>query len=705
MPIHEFGTLIANRYEVVQGPREKPSLAGGMGLVYLCVDHAENGRPVALKTFRPELLPDRAARDRFLREGTTWVQLGKHPHIVRCHQVFKAEIGPEVFFALDLVAAEGKRDASLRSWLTPGKPLSVEQALLFALHIARGMKHATTKIPGLVHRDLKPENVLVGQDGFVRVTDFGLANAVQDAGDQLQVASSRENDETQFVRTQLTRGIVGTPQYMAPEQWAGAELDARTDIYAFGFILYEMITGRFALSSKNLTELEKAHRNGDIGEMPLYLPSRLSKLLKKCMAANREERYNNWIEAQMEVASTYKDVMGNDAPDSMDIPLDMRVDRVATGWSYIAIGASYKEIGKVKVAIEYFEQAVSIGLAEKERRLEASGFSTLGNSYLDLSNPSKAIEYHERDLAFAREISNRRAEGKALANLGNAYRQFGDINKAINLCEEALNVAREIHDLHLEGTAMGNLGIIHGQIGNPRKAIEYLKHALLVRQKIGDKRSEGQAFGNLGTAFLQLGDTRQAIEFQEKRVAISRETGDPHGEAYALVNLGTAYSHSGNLQRTIECYEKSLALMRNISDRQGEGSALGNLGTAYIQAGDLDRAIECLQQQLMIAGEISDRRGEGQALGNLGIVYSLLGIYDQAIDYYNKSLMVAREIGDNMCEAQANFNLARLLVQKGRATDALSHAEDALRAFTQFGHKANTANAQKLISEIRTQLL
>jgi serine/threonine protein kinase len=72
MTIYPSGTLIANRYEVVQGPREKPSLAGGMGLVYLCVDHAENGRPVALKTFRPELLPDRAARDRFLREGTTF---------------------------------------------------------------------------------------------------------------------------------------------------------------------------------------------------------------------------------------------------------------------------------------------------------------------------------------------------------------------------------------------------------------------------------------------------------------------------------------------------------------------------------------------------------------------------------------------------------------------------------------------------------
>jgi len=157
MSIDHSSTLIANRYEMVQGPREKPSLARGMGLVYLCVDHAENGRPVALKTFRPELLSDRAARDCFLREGTTWVELGKHPYIVRCHQVFKVDIGPEVFLILELVAAAEGKNASLRSRPVTGKLLSVEQVLLFALHIARAMKHAKTKIPDLIHHDLTGE--------------------------------------------------------------------------------------------------------------------------------------------------------------------------------------------------------------------------------------------------------------------------------------------------------------------------------------------------------------------------------------------------------------------------------------------------------------------------------------------------------------------------------------------------------------------
>ena len=125
MQFYPPGTRIAGRYEVAGRP-----LMGGMGIVYLCFDHQEQ-RPVALKTFKPEYLPNRDARDRFLEEGDAWVRLGKHPHIVRCYEVFLDSPRPEVYLALELVAKEeGRRDASLRSWLIPGRPLPVEQALL-----------------------------------------------------------------------------------------------------------------------------------------------------------------------------------------------------------------------------------------------------------------------------------------------------------------------------------------------------------------------------------------------------------------------------------------------------------------------------------------------------------------------------------------------------------------------------------------------
>jgi len=112
MSLYLPGSIIANRYEVASHP-----LMGGMGIVYLCIDHQKD-RPVALKTFRPEYLPDRAARDRFLREGTTWVDLGQHPHIVRCYKIDYIGDGREVYLALEMVTKEPRRrDASLRSWL------------------------------------------------------------------------------------------------------------------------------------------------------------------------------------------------------------------------------------------------------------------------------------------------------------------------------------------------------------------------------------------------------------------------------------------------------------------------------------------------------------------------------------------------------------------------------------------------------------
>ena len=110
MALYPIDALIANRYEVVK------VLTGGMGVVYLCLDRQEDF-PVALKTWKPEYLPNRAARDRFLREGTIWQELGRHPHVVRCYRVFSPAVGPEVYLVLDWVAeAEGKRDASLRAW-------------------------------------------------------------------------------------------------------------------------------------------------------------------------------------------------------------------------------------------------------------------------------------------------------------------------------------------------------------------------------------------------------------------------------------------------------------------------------------------------------------------------------------------------------------------------------------------------------------
>ena len=249
MAIYQPGTMIG-QYEVASKP-----MMGGMGVVYFCLDHRNNEKPVALKTFLPELLPDREARDRFLREGTAWVNLGSHLHIVRCHKV--EYIDPTAFLVLELISKEqGMEDASLRSWM--GSPMKLDKALLFALQIARGLKHATTKIQGFVHRDLKPENVLVGADilpdtnvNRLRVTDFGLATMLEDESGRLT-----DEEDGAIGKTHLTRGIVGTPLYMAPEQWKGEKVGVYTDVYALGCILYELLTGQRVVDGRSIGDLK-----------------------------------------------------------------------------------------------------------------------------------------------------------------------------------------------------------------------------------------------------------------------------------------------------------------------------------------------------------------------------------------------------------------------------------------------------------------
>ncbi|HLO14731.1 MAG TPA: serine/threonine-protein kinase [Anaerolineales bacterium] len=306
MDIYLPGTRIG-QYEIASLP-----MMGGMGMVYFALDYGNEGRPVALKTFRPELLPDRAARDRFLREGTAWVELGSHPHIVRCYEV--KYIDPTAFLVLELIAKEQNMpDASLRSWLIPGRPLPLEQALLFALQIARGMQSATEKIPGLVHRDLKPENVLVGADRLpgtninrLRVTDFGLVKIIAD-GDMPAKAVAVEEIKPNHI--QFTGGA-GTLLYMAPEQWMGEALGVYTDIYALGCILLEMLTGRHPVDGHNLSDLQAAHCIGKLCPIPENLPDDAQAVLVRCLLFASEKRYRAWMEVVAAVEEVYYAVSG-----------------------------------------------------------------------------------------------------------------------------------------------------------------------------------------------------------------------------------------------------------------------------------------------------------------------------------------------------------------------------------------------------------
>ena len=269
-----FGTKLGP-YEIVS-----PIGAGGMGEVYKAKD-ARLGRDVAIKVLPAHLTDDPDLKIRFEREARAISQL-THPHICTLYDVGNAD-GVE-YLVMELL--EGQ---TLADRLDKGA-LPTEQVIRFGVEIADALDRAHRA--GIVHRDLKPGNVMLTKSG-VKLLDFGLAKAA---------ASERREPDLSSLPTEMSRPltqkgtVMGTFQYMAPEQLEGKEADARTDIFALGCVLYEMATGKKAFSGSSQASLVSAILRDEprpISEIAPMAPPALDRLVKTCLAKDPEERWQS----------------------------------------------------------------------------------------------------------------------------------------------------------------------------------------------------------------------------------------------------------------------------------------------------------------------------------------------------------------------------------------------------------------------------
>ena len=280
-PRYRKGDEIGRRYLVHE------ALAGGMSEIYLCLDLKER-TPCALKTFQARYLASPRARAYFEREAATWVALEKHPNVVRCFHMETVDNIPFLF--LEWAAGTERTGTDLRDWLDRRGPLEPRRALEFTLDVCRALVHAQKKAPGFVHCDIKPENVLVAQGQLAKLTDFGLAKLVRDAGlVPLDEAAPAAGDRWQV------SSAGGTPRYMAPEQWRGEPVDARTDVYAVGCLLYELLTGRWPFQAATINDLKRRHLESPPPPLGIGLRGSsgegLDRLLARCLAKEMGERY------------------------------------------------------------------------------------------------------------------------------------------------------------------------------------------------------------------------------------------------------------------------------------------------------------------------------------------------------------------------------------------------------------------------------
>ncbi|MEP6994442.1 MAG: protein kinase [Acidobacteriota bacterium] len=305
-------------YEIVA-----PIGRGGMGEVYRARD-PKLQRDVAIKALPAAFQQDRERLARFEREARLLASLN-HSNIAAIYGL--EEQDGTRFLILELVEGQTLDERLAEGALAP------EEALAVAAQIAAGLEAAHEA--GIIHRDLKPSNVKIRPGGSVKVLDFGLARAVEPAG-----ASDSSLSPTMTTPATLAGSVLGTAAYMSPEQARGKPLDKRTDIFSFGCVLYECLTGRKAFSGESVTDTLSAilREEPDWSSLPPETPVRVRDLLRRCLQKDAKRRLHDIADARIEIEAAQAG--GASEPAFASAPAATRRAKFLWGASGALVGAA-----------------------------------------------------------------------------------------------------------------------------------------------------------------------------------------------------------------------------------------------------------------------------------------------------------------------------------------------------------------------------
>jgi tetratricopeptide (TPR) repeat protein len=525
------GDTIGDYYHVYQ------VFMGGMGEVYLCLS-LDNDSPIALKTFQARYLTNPKLREAFKKEVATWVALEKHPNIVRCFQMEVFDNQP--FMDLEWVASDENWGTDLRGWLRWG--IRDQRTIMdFAIDICRGLIHASQKQPGIVHRDLKPENILVAQGRVAKITDFGLAKIVQESNLGIPQIGGASGSETGLLEVS---GIVGTPPYMAPEQWLGEPLDVRTDIYALGCILFEMLTGSRPYTATSLEGLRQQHLLTRAPRLPdKDLPAALDNLLAKCLSKQKRERIASVEELLQELTQIYQ-AQFSQAPRALSTSSEF------TASDYNNRGNTYNKLQRYEQAIPDLTRAIEldpdVALAYNNRSISYYRLVRYEESLVD-SNQAIQLdpEYVGGYVSRANTYFFLERYGEALSNFTRAiqldpgseaaviHTNRGNVYFLLNRYEEALADLTRAIELDPDlAEAYGNRGLVYDELQRYIEALVDFTRAIALDPDSPDfYTNRAHTYEKLQRYEEALTDFTHVLEFD----SIREETYINRGNTYTVL--------------------------------------------------------------------------------------------------------------------------------------------------------------------------
>jgi serine/threonine protein kinase len=683
---------------------------GGMGVVYLAEDTVL-GRRVAIKTLTTRGGDNKHFRTRFLREARA-VSALSHPHIAHIYDYGETE-DDEPYIVMELIKGTTLGDLMAKETLT------IPRAIEIIKEVAEALGEAHRQ--GIVHRDIKPSNVAINERGSVKVLDFGLAK-------QIDIGAGNPIDAEQrtLLNTQTKEGvIVGTPMYLSPEQALGVEVDARTDLFALGGLLYECIAGKPAFSGGSPIEIcAKVIREDPPppSQLNSSVTREMDRIVLKALAKKPNERYQSADEMIADLSAAEESLSrGSDRtvtrlisstpgsqPTGAIATLSDIFKRPRLPIGYVA--AAILVLTVVAVSAYYFFQN------KPHKPLpEAQKWHDIGVNYLREGAYFKAIKPLEQAIALDDKFALAHARlAEAWTELDYPERAQLELLRVHGLVPDT-SILEHVDRLYLDATRATITRDFAGAITANQEIVRL-------------KPNDAQAYLDLGRAFEKNDEIDKAIE--NFNAAVTNDS----QYAAAHLRLGILYGRKEVLDKATAAFDKADALFQTLGDIEGRAEVLYQRGVVSNKTGKLDEAEEQLRrafdlsrssnnqyQQIKTMLQLSTvlhTRGKTaeakqnavdavklaesagienlatQGLIDLGDTYLVRGEYVEAEQVLMQALQFARRNKGRRNEAMALLRLAKLLIQQEIRTDeALGYIEQSLQYFQQGGYNKEVSLA------------
>lgn len=696
------GTFLG-RYEIIS-----PLATGGMGEVYLAQDK-QLTRRVAIKF--PTLSADRhQAHARFLREARAASTLS-HPYIATIYDYGEGKDG-QPYIVMEFVKGEAL------SHLIHTSALTLARAVKIVADVADALAEAHRR--GIIHRDIKPSNVMINDRGEVKVLDFGLAKRLTEAQD-----TAVDSEADTILETNTESGIVlGTLLYLSPEQAIGDAVDARSDIFALGVLLYECITGHTAFSGNRRIEIvaEVIHFNPPLpSTINPHIPQELDRITMKAIAKEPGARYQSASALRADLLAihhTLEDSANVRRQRIQKAPSTHRASAAITlsdilrrpRLSPLAVLLVVVVLGLIGWGItELRRPPLHVPTAEAMRLFDRGTDALRMGSFFQASNALKRATESDDQFALAH------------ARLAEAWTELDYSSRAMN---ELLRVS----ELTPDRSRLAPVDALYLDAVKATVRRDFAR-AIDAYSEIAQRQpDQPQVYVDLGRAFEKSNQTDRALE--SYRTAITRD----RQNAIALLRLGVLSARQHNLAEANAAFDKAETIYQDLADVEGRAEVafqrgvmlndiVGNvldartqlerareiatvvnsqyqliriifqLSSVSIKDGKTDQAQEYAREAISLAQNNQMENLIARGSLDLGNVYLARGDYSEAEKYFQQGLETAQRYGGLQNMARAQLSLASLYVQRGESDRALSYDEEALSFYQSGGYLTETSQA------------